>query len=141
MANTLPEDVRAARAAVATLEPSVGARKQAAAPPPPPPPLIPPGDAIPRVAIMFLTRGPLPHARVWDEWLAGANGGLLPVPAVSSQHRWGCCMQANTCPAVYHVQTTPLLNAWAWSPSFKVSNRTLPCVGPPPCSAACTPGL
>lgn len=36
---------------------------------------------IPKVALMFLTPGKLPHERLWREWLEGA-AGLLPVLAV-----------------------------------------------------------
>lgn len=44
---------------------------------------VPLSDAVPKVALMFLTRGPLPHSRVWDEWLKGVDGGVVPIPAVS----------------------------------------------------------
>lgn len=40
-----------------------------------------PSLPFPRVALLLLTRGPLPLARLWDEWMAGADG-LVPSHAV-----------------------------------------------------------
>ena len=61
-----------------------------------PPPLLMQHDAcdallqIPKVAMLFLTPGALPHERLWREWLQGAVS-LLPVPSVVAYARrgWG----------------------------------------------------
>lgn len=44
----------------------------------------------PKVALLFLTRGPMAHERTWSAWLAGA-AGLVPLPAVA---RRGCGPEA-----------------------------------------------
>lgn len=41
-----------------------------------------PSLPFPRVALLFLTRGPMPFIGLWDEWMAGA-GGVVPAHAVS----------------------------------------------------------
>ncbi len=43
---------------------------------------------IPKVAMLFLTPGMLPHERLWREWLEGAVD-LLPIPAVQAYARRG----------------------------------------------------
>lgn len=43
---------------------------------------------LPKVAMLFLTPGKLPHERLWREWLEGATG-LLPIPAVTAYARRG----------------------------------------------------
>ena len=37
--------------------------------------------AAPRIALMFLTRGGLPHERLWAEWLGGV-AGVIPAQYV-----------------------------------------------------------
>lgn len=56
-----------------------GRGREAAAPPAA---YVLPADAVPKVALMFLSRGWLPHKTVWHEWMKGVDGGVLPVPAV-----------------------------------------------------------
>ena len=36
---------------------------------------------LPRVALLFLTRGDLPHSALWAEWLGDA-AGLVPLAAL-----------------------------------------------------------
>lgn len=49
-----------------------------------------PSLPFPRVALLLLTRGPLPLARLWDEWMAGADG-LVPSHAAAAL---GCGQEA-----------------------------------------------
>ncbi len=49
-----------------------------------------------QVALMFLTRGAMPHESLWKVWLGAANG-MLPLPAVAAAacgEREGTCNQA-----------------------------------------------
>jgi hypothetical protein len=46
------------------------------------PPSPPPG--VPKVALMFLTRGPMPHEQLWGEWLSEVQGKVA-MPVVSVQ--------------------------------------------------------
>ena len=44
---------------------------------------------VPKVALMFLTRGPMPHEQLWGEWLSEVQG-KVPVPTVSrAWDGWG----------------------------------------------------
>ncbi len=48
------------------------------------------------MALMFLTRGAMPHESLWKVWLGAANG-MLPLPAVAAAacgEREGTCNQA-----------------------------------------------
>ncbi|KAI3430985.1 hypothetical protein D9Q98_009388 [Chlorella vulgaris] len=64
-----------------------GRGREAAAPPAA---YVLPADAVPKVALMFLSRGWLPHKTVWHEWMKGVDGGVLPVPALA---RLGCSQE------------------------------------------------
>lgn len=62
-----------------------------------------PSLPFPRVALLFLTRGPMPFVRLWDEWMASA-GGLVPSHAVSCAPQHGgrarglYLQRGSTCP-------------------------------------------
>jgi len=38
---------------------------------------------LPKVAMMFLTQGPMPHEPLWEAWLAGISG-LVPTLCVAN---------------------------------------------------------
>ena len=42
---------------------------------------------IDRVALLFLSLGPLPHDRMWAAWLDGASG-LIPLQVYQVLHLW-----------------------------------------------------
>lgn len=80
-----------------------------------PPPLLRQHDAcdallqIPKVAMLFLTPGALPHERLWREWLQGA-ASLLPVPSVVAYARRGWGLDRHRLAELQAV-CTPLLDA------------------------------
>jgi hypothetical protein len=90
-------------------------------------------DAIPRVALMFLTRGALWHEAMWREWFRHA-AGLVPADVIRAGN---CSSEMFSTMAAWCAVKGPLENAIGAQHLYSVYVHTQPGFEGAPSAATC----
>ena len=93
-------------------------------------------DAIPRVALMFLTRGALWHEAMWREWFRHA-AGLVPADVIRAGN---CSSEMFSTMAAWCAVKEPLGNAIGAQHLYSVYVHTQPGFEGAPSAATCHNG-